>query len=213
MKNPFEPSFGSRPPLLVGREDLLEIFEEGLDDGPGAPARATIYVGGRGTGKTAMLNAVQDRARAHGWLVIEETATTGFVKRIVEQHLPTLLAERDPKAKKRRFEGFTVPVVGGGVDWSTSSQHIPEQGLRNQLALLTSELASDQAGLLIALDELHRLRSGDLQHFAAEIQHAFRNELELAFVGAGLPSAVSSLLNDWSYASASSLYTRAKSRV
>ena len=66
MPNPFTPSFGVSPPLLVGREEPLERFSEALEDGPGSPGRATVYTGARGTGKTVLLNAVEDLAREEG---------------------------------------------------------------------------------------------------------------------------------------------------
>ncbi len=97
MGNPFRPSFGVSPPLLVGRDSLLDDFAEALEDGPGSAARATIYTGARGSGKTVMLNAVEDRAREHGWVVISETASPGFVDRIARQHLPGLLRDFDPE--------------------------------------------------------------------------------------------------------------------
>ena len=85
VTNPFAASFGVDPRLLVGRDGLLAEFAEALDDGPGATGRATLYTGARGTGKTVMLNAVEDLARTRGWLVISETATAGFATRITEQ--------------------------------------------------------------------------------------------------------------------------------
>ncbi|MFR3878517.1 MAG: hypothetical protein ACLTYW_10625 [Collinsella sp.] len=36
--NPFKPTAGKRPPILIGRESVIEDFEEGLDNGAGAPA-------------------------------------------------------------------------------------------------------------------------------------------------------------------------------
>ena len=75
-------SAGVSPPLLVGRDELLEDFVEALEDGPGSAGRATLYTGARGAGKTVMLNAVEDRAREHGWLIVSETATPGFVSRM-----------------------------------------------------------------------------------------------------------------------------------
>ncbi|RKW98254.1 ATP-binding protein, partial [Corynebacterium diphtheriae] len=39
MPNPFKPSAGSTPPVLVGRGQVLEDFRDALDDGPGAPGR------------------------------------------------------------------------------------------------------------------------------------------------------------------------------
>ena len=63
MANPFHPSFGVSPPLLVGRDAMLADFVEALEDGPGSSGRAALYTGARGTGKTVLLNAVEDRAR------------------------------------------------------------------------------------------------------------------------------------------------------
>lgn len=188
--NPFKPTFGATPPLLAGRDDLIDQFVEGLEDGPGSTVRATIYTGARGVGKTVMLNAVEDRARERGWLVISETATTGFVERIVKEHLPGLLADHDPSAVKRHITGVTAPFSASGAT------HLPSMGLRTQVALLTDVLAENGTGLLITLDEVHKQQTGELRELAAAIQHAFREDRELAFVAAGLPSAVSDMLND-----------------
>ena len=135
MTNPFHPSFGVSPPMLVGREQLLEDFEEAIEDGPGAAGRATLYTGPRGAGKTVLLNAVEDRATANGWLVVSETATPGFIGRITRQHLPKLLRDFDPNAVHRRMSGFSVPLGplgSGGATWDTLDAHVVEAGLRNQ---------------------------------------------------------------------------------
>ncbi len=194
--NPFKPSFGVSPPLLVGREELIEEFVEGLEDGPGSAARATIYTGARGSGKTVMLNAVEDRARELGWLVVSETASPGFVDRIVRQELPRLLAGFDPKAVRRRMTGITGPLGAGGVTWGTTDVHVPEATLRSQIELVTDLLAEKEAGLLIALDEIHQNQIAELRQLATTVQHAFREERQLAFVGAGLASAITDVVND-----------------
>lgn len=196
MPNPFKPSFGVSPPLLVGRDGLIEDFEEALEDGPGSAGRATIYTGARGSGKTVMLNAVEDRARAHGWIAISETASPGFVERITSQHLPKLLNNFDPEAVRRRFSGFTGPLGSGGLTWATHEAHIADAGLRNQVELLTDLLAENQTGLLITVDEIHQNQIGELRDFATTVQHAFREGRELAFVGAGLASAIRDVMND-----------------
>ncbi len=196
MGNPFRPSFGVSPPLLVGRDGLLDDFAEALEDGPGSAARATIYTGARGSGKTVMLNAVEGRAREHGWVVISETASPGFVDRIARQHLPGLLRDFDPETVRRRLTGITGPFASGGASWSAVEAHTADAGLRNQAALLTDLLAENGTGLLITLDEIHRNQIGELRELATTVQHAFREERELAFVGAGLSSAVSDVVND-----------------
>ncbi len=199
MPNPFSPSFGVSPPLLVGRDDLIDEFVEAVEDGPGAAARATLYTGPRGAGKTVLLNAIEDRTRAKGWLVVSETASPGFVDRINRQHLPRLLRDFDPEAVHRRLSGFSValgPLGSGGVTWDTLESHVVAAGLRNQIELLTDLLVEREAGLLITLDEIHQNQIAELRDLATAVQHAFREGRELAFVGAGLMSAISDVVND-----------------
>jgi len=96
-----------------------------------------------------MLNAVEDRAREHGWLVISETATPGFVARITQQQLPRLLRDFDPAAVRRRITGLTAPLNVGSVAWDTIESHVIQAGLRNQIELLTDLLAEHGTGVLI----------------------------------------------------------------
>lgn len=196
MPNPFHPSFGVSPPLLVGRDRVLEDFREALDDGPGASGRATLYTGARGAGKTVLLNAVEDLAMQSGWLVVSETATAGFVSRIVGQHLPRLLREFDPEAVRRRLTSLTGPLNLGAASWDSVEAHVVKAGLRNQIELLTDVLADHQTGLLITLDEVHRNQITELRELATTVQHCFREDRQLAFVGAGLASAISDVVND-----------------
>lgn len=196
MRNPFHPSFGVSPPLLVGRESMLEDFVEALEDGPGSPGRATLYTGARGSGKTVMLNAVEDSARQHGWLVISETATAGFVERITRQHLPRLLRDFDPTAVRRHLRSVTAPLGAGALAWETIEAHVVSMGLRTQLELLTDVLAQHETGVLITLDEIHQNRIDELRELATTVQHAFREDRDVAFAGAGLASAISDVLSD-----------------
>jgi type II secretory pathway predicted ATPase ExeA len=196
VPNPFHPSFGVSPPLLVGRDAVIEEFVEAIDDGPGASGRATLYTGARGSGKTVMLNAIEESTRGRGWLVISETASPGFVDRITKQHLPRLLRTFDPAAVRRRLTGITAPLNAGAVSWSTVDSHVAEAGLRNQIELLTDLLAEHQTGLLITLDEIHLNQISELRDLATTVQHTFREGRELAFAGAGLASAISDVIND-----------------
>ena len=160
MPNPFHASFGVSPPLLVGRDAVLAEFVEALEDGPGSSGRATLYTGARGSGKTVMLNAVEDRAKEHGWLVISETASPGFIDRITRQQLPRLLRDFDPDAVRRRMTGVTAPLSVGAVSWATLESHVVAAGLRSQIELLTDLLAEHGTGVLITLDEVHQNQIG-----------------------------------------------------
>ncbi|MBO0844593.1 MAG: ATP-binding protein [Nocardioides sp.] len=192
--NPFTPTFGTSPPLLVGRDGDLEDFRAGLRGGPGSPERATLVTGLRGTGKTVMLNAYEDVAGAEGWLVISETATPRLVDRITHEHLPRLLQDADPRQTRSHLTGVSLPG-GLGATRHVTDEHTPRPGLRSQLTLLT-DIVGERGGVLITVDEVHRKRLGDLRELGTTIQHAFRERRNVAFVGAGLPSAVDDLLSD-----------------
>lgn len=43
--NPFKPTVGVMPPVLIGRESVITDFDEGLGDGPGAPDRLMLITG------------------------------------------------------------------------------------------------------------------------------------------------------------------------
>lgn len=65
----FSPSFGNRPSFLVGREQLLDQLEQGLQSRPGSRERAVVVLGQRGSGKTVLLWELADRMRKQGFAV------------------------------------------------------------------------------------------------------------------------------------------------
>lgn len=169
-------------------------FGEALDDGPGSPGRATLYTGPRGVGKTALLNAVEDEAREKGWLVISEDASAGLVDRLVAEHLPRLLHKHNPKATKRRLSGVSAPGGLGAVNWDTTEEHPSRNGFRTQIEQLLDLLVPHETGLLITVDEVIPEAIADLTVIGTVLQHAFREERDLAFVGAGLPTNIAKLI-------------------
>jgi hypothetical protein len=107
-----------------------------------------------------------------------------------------MLNEHDLESKRGKITGVSAPLSLGGVTWETSETYPTELGLRNQIERLTDILAVNQTGLLITLDEIHRQQIDELRQLATSIQHTFREEREVAFVGAGLTAAVSDVVND-----------------
>ena len=98
VSNPFKPSAGSNPPLLVGRQEVIADLESGIAEGPGAPGRVTILTGARGVGKTVMLSEAGVVALRNGWISIDETASPGLIGRVTE-HVDTILDPWQPGRK------------------------------------------------------------------------------------------------------------------
>ena len=82
--NPFKPTAGKRPPILIGRESVIEDFAEGLDNGAGAPGRLMLITGNRGCGKTVLLRELQRLANERGWAVVSDSASLGLCDRLAE---------------------------------------------------------------------------------------------------------------------------------
>ena len=82
--NPFKPTAGKRPPILIGRESVIEDFEEGLDNGAGAPGRLILITGNRGCGKTVLLRELQRLASERGWAVVSDSASLGLCDRLAD---------------------------------------------------------------------------------------------------------------------------------
>lgn len=190
-QNPFRPSAGAEPPQLIGRAGLLDEFIYGLHIRSGAPGLLTIFTGSRGIGKTVMLGEAEDAARARGWLVVSETATDGFLGRIGEA-MRAALDEAGNGPAGRKITGISA------AGFSVTTQLPPEQqtGWRQVGEQLLQILDNRETGLLITLDEIQGADRNELAQLAASVQHFIRERRPVALVFAGLPSAVSDLLNE-----------------
>lgn len=191
IENPFRPSAGATPPEIIGRSGLLDEFEYGLRLGSGAPGLLTIFTGARGIGKTVMLGAAHDAARREGWAVIAETATEGFMGRIGEA-MRTLAEELGSGPQSRRITAI------GAAGFSITTQLAPErQVVWRQLGEELLRLLHDRrTGLIITVDEIHAADRNELAQLAASVQHFIQDRLPIGLVFAGLPAAVSDLLNE-----------------
>ncbi|MDN3483668.1 ATP-binding protein [Arthrobacter sp. APC 3897] len=190
-ENPFRPSAGATPPQILGRAGVLDEFEYGLRLGSGAPGLLTIFTGARGIGKTVMLGAAHDAARENGWAVISETATTGFMGRIGES-MRGIAEELGPGPVNRRITAIAA------AGFSITTQLPPERQVawRTIGEELLTLLDDRGTGLIITVDEIHAADRGELAQLAASVQHFIQDRLPIGLVFAGLPAAVSDLLNE-----------------
>jgi hypothetical protein len=196
--NPFTPSFGVTPPKLVGRDDELIGFREALISGPGAPGRSMLFTGTRGSGKTVLLNTVESIARQRGWFVIAETARKNFASALTDTIIPRILMAEDPDVTDSRITGVNASVlgVGGGFNREISEKHLVKPNFRARLEDLVDLAERRGVGVLLSVDEVHRTPIDDMREIAQAVQHCFRASRQVAFVAAGLPSAVADILND-----------------
>lgn len=191
-KNPFAPTFGTHPPALAGRDDILADLDEAFDTGPTHPDFTVLFIGIRGAGKTVMLNAAEDMVRARGWLTISELGSpNGLIGRLT-RHVCELLDE--PGGGTRRLSG--LQAAGVGVSFEHRDRATVPPDLRSALAALGDLTAADGTGVLITVDELHSADLGEIREFGGILQQITRRQARpVAFAAAALPYLEDELLS------------------
>ena len=138
-----------------------------------------------------MLNEIAEVAATAGWRTIELTASPGLLTRVDLEAGRILRAEKPPA--KARLTGVTVAGIGG-IAMERSGDGATDT--RATLTALTEVLAARGSGIMVTVDEVHAGPVEELRELAILTQHLMREDREFALVMAGLPSAVSGLLNN-----------------
>ena len=188
----FQPTFGNRPEQYIGRDGVIGQFMEGLKEPVGSRNRCTLFLGQRGMGKTALLLELSDRASKAGYVVARVTAHEGMPKAIIEQF--QLNGSQYFDDEKRKVTGVTAGVLGFTFGLTFSEAAERQYGFRSKMSLLCDKLAEKGKGALILIDEVRT--SAAMREVAAAYQELVGDRKNIAIAMAGLPHAVSSVLND-----------------
>ena len=117
--NPFIPSFGVPPDVLVGRDGFLADMSEVLDGGYFLKSSTSMIFGARGMGKTVLLRVAEKRAAEKGWSVIAVSPSTGdgLMRRIETRaaHVAAALHARHDSEPRQRRRISSVNVLGVGA--------------------------------------------------------------------------------------------------
>ncbi|ERL10410.1 AAA ATPase domain protein [Olsenella profusa F0195] len=199
--NPFKPTAGKMPPILIGRDNVIADFQDGLRNGAGAPERLMLITGQRGYGKTVLLTELGRVAQANGWLVVSETASRGMAERIVSALADDGLSLTGVDLAPELTVG-QVSARLGGVRLSAAAAPVT---LRRAIEQRLAGMPAGK-GIAFTVDETQAASRNELIAIATAVQHVIRDEdmrdvpdtekHGIAFVFAGLPALVDDLTND-----------------
>jgi len=182
--NPFTPGFGEYPPVLVGRTELIDEFKQAFGHSP--RFRRAVISAARGSGKTVLLDAIQDVASSMGWLVVQQdggTRTSALGERVMDDCRQLVT---DGAGPDRRRTGTSVGAFGvsASADW----EYEDNARLSTVRTAMRSVLERrDCSGLLITVDEVHEASRDEIHEVGNAVQHLIREGFSVSFVGAGLP--------------------------
>lgn len=185
LVNPFKPTAGMTPPLLVGRKSVLDDFCDGLDEGPGAPGRLMRITGPRGSGKTVLLTRLGQIAGKRGWTVVNVSGREALCASIQEQ------LARDERVRSLDIT-ISLPLVSATARMGTTDR---ELSFRESFANVTRSLSEHDSGLLITVDEVQDASPEDMATIATNVQYMIREQRNIALAFAGITTGVLNLLN------------------
>ncbi len=189
--NPFTPVFGKVPPYMAGRQPLIDAVVDAFEHGgTGNPNLSSIFVGPRGTGKTALLSYLGFEASSRGWVVANVTAIGGMLDNVLQQATAQASHLIDASGKKRLS---SIEVAGvGGIAWEASASAVLTW--RSRMDDLLDQLAEQGVGLLITVDEVNP-HLDEMVELATTYQHFIREDRKVSLLMAGLPHRISTLLS------------------
>lgn len=203
LDNPFRPGAGTRPPALLGRDELIDHFGTTVRRAlAGRPGKSVMPIGLRGVGKTVLLNLFAEIAESEGLAVgFLEAPETGDFRLLLVNRLRKILLAYDNQRKTakvfkalRVLKTFTLQLPDGAkialdVDslaGSADSGNLAEDV--TDLLVAVGEAARDRdSGILLAIDEVQYLSEDELAALITGIHRTTQHDLPVVLVGAGLP--------------------------
>ena len=208
VRNPFNPGAGSRPPLLVGRDEQLDAMAVAVQRlAIGRFERSMLLKGLRGVGKTVLLNEFGRIAETEGWTHSHLEATEdarlanalAVLTRRVLLELSVLervrLRAQRALGVLRTFIKVHVPTGDGGmlvIDVDPLPGKADSGELDGDLTGVLIELGETAreagTGVLFTIDELQYVTRDELSALIVALHRISQLGLPVLVAGAGLPS-------------------------
>ncbi|WP_373841720.1 AAA family ATPase [Limosilactobacillus sp.] len=191
MQNPFNPSFGIQPTVLLNRSEILQKLVASIKD-LNTPYRTTLIYGTRGVGKTVFMNEVGKQiSQDDNWLVLHLIIGNNMIGRLVD-----LLYQKAATPLQKLLDQISgVQFSIGGISFDHSSSRV--QSTTNYQILLEKMLKilkEHQQNVLVMIDEAQDVPG--MVELASVYQVLISEGLPISIIMTGLPKNVQELQNN-----------------
>ncbi len=205
VRNPFAPGAGSQPPELAGRDGILTDADVALQRVLlGKHAQSQILLGLRGTGKTVLLNRIEQQAEKHLHLTSfveapEDKTLAELLYPKINQVLRKLsiidLAKAKAHSAMQALKGFAsvFKIEIGDVSLSvdpeagTADSGILEYDLSELFVKIGEAAKAGGKGWTLLIDEVQYFSKKELSALIVAVHKVNQRQLPILFFGAGLP--------------------------
>jgi len=192
MQNPFNPSFGRKPERFIGRSAMVYNVLDAIEN-PNSPWRTTLFIGVRGSGKTALLSGIQKSVDSKKVICVSVSPDVDFLDNVVGT-----LFQNIPKGVKDVLPQITKISTGLGLHFDFKKEkELPAFAttFRYQITELLKVVKKRGYSVLFLLDEAQK-HTEEMRTFISTYQHLIREEYPVSLVMASLPHVISDILND-----------------
>lgn len=197
--SPYRPGFATQPPLLAGRQHLVQLVETAVRTSGNRRQSFQVLYGPRGVGKTVLLDRYAAIAIERKWAVVRHEARSPGdpIGAIVEQlHACTGLTRKlsGDLVELRERWGEESQTLNLGVYRRESKRRrrnaIPvAQQFATAVLAVAEHCTKDRRGLMILVDEVQEVHPDELSVFGPIMQDLSRRpELTAVVVFGGLPN-------------------------
>jgi len=220
--NPYTPDSGARPPALTGRERELAHLQSIVTQLNGGGTEQHVLITGlRGVGKTVLLNEFEGICEEAGWPAeVKEVGRNSSVATLVGRAARRAMLQMSAQKRAgellhqalsalKAFEASTGEVsfkldVTAAVGIADSGDLIED--LRDLLVAVGEAARESGLGFALILDEIQNLSRDGHEALIMALHRAKQKGVPVAFVGAGLPLALSLTAGAKSYAERMFIY-------
>ncbi|MYE55430.1 MAG: ATP-binding protein, partial [Chloroflexi bacterium] len=207
IRNPYAPGAGTRPPEMVGRDELREAARIALARITlGRPSKSIVLVGLRGVGKTVLLDQIREDAEADGLLALwieapENRSLPSIIAPQLRTALIRLSSSQAAKALAQRalkgLAGFANALKVKYQDIEVGFDFDPEPGLADNgdlemdlqdlFEVVGAAARADNSCVTLLIDELQYVDEDQLAALITALHRVAQRQLPVTMVGAGLP--------------------------
>ena len=192
MQNPFNPSFGRKPERFIGRSAMVYNVLDSIEN-PNSPWRTTLFIGVRGSGKTALLSGIQKSVDSKKVICVSVSPDVDFLDNVVGT-----LFQNIPKGAKDVLPQITKISTGLGLHFDFKKEkELPAFAttFKYQIVELLKIVKKKGYSVLFLLDEAQK-HTEEMRTFVSTYQHLIREEYPVSLAIASLPNVISDILND-----------------
>jgi hypothetical protein len=144
-------------------------------------------------GKTVLLLEIAELSKEKDFIAVRTVASKHMLDEIIEGI--QIAGERLIHEKKNPIKNITAGAFGFSIGLTFTDEIQKNYGFRTKLSLLCEALSKRNKGVLFLIDEINS-STNEIREFATTYQHLVGDRMNVAVAMAGLPNAISSVLND-----------------